>query len=138
MENSIKKVNRCIAYNKNNKKCRAKIMNNDFFCCEAHKPLNYELIEGCFICNEKIDISYKHKLKCNHEFHYECLIKSFQNTPKLNKEVNHCPYCRKKSDYLPLVNGLKKIILKIKVFQAIKEYFSLPIMMLYMSLTMKI
>ena len=64
----------------------------------------------CGICGSDLNDKYSHKLTCNHEFHYECLIKSFQNTPKLNKEVNHCPYCRVKSDYLPLVNGLKRVI----------------------------
>lgn len=67
-------------------------------------------IEDCGICGLSIDDKFSYTLKCNHIFHYECLMKSFQNTPKFKKEMNHCPYCRKKSDYLPLVNGLKKII----------------------------
>ena len=66
--------------------------------------------EECGICGLEIKDKYSYKLSCSHEFHYECLIKSFQNTPKLNKEVNHCPYCREKNGYLPLINGLKRVI----------------------------
>jgi hypothetical protein len=66
--------------------------------------------EDCGICGLSIDDKFSHTLKCNHTFHYECLMKSFQNTHKYKKEYNHCPYCRKNSDYLPLVNGLKKVV----------------------------
>jgi len=66
--------------------------------------------EECGICGLEIKDKYSYKLICNHEFHYECLMKSFQNTPKMKKEYNHCPYCRKKTNYLPLINGLKKVI----------------------------
>ena len=93
MEDSIKKVNRCIAYNKNNKKCRAKIKNNEFFCCEAHKPLNYELIEKCFICSEKIksinDIYY---FKCKHIIHKECYNEWLNNHSNYNESI--CMICR--------------------------------------------
>jgi hypothetical protein len=66
--------------------------------------------EECGICGVDLKDKYSHKLNCNHKFHYECLMKSFQNTPKLKKQCNHCPYCRDKTDYLPLINGLKKVI----------------------------
>ncbi len=66
--------------------------------------------EDCGICGLSIDEKFSHTLKCNHTFHYECLMKSFQNTHKYKKEYNHCPYCRKNSEYLPLVNGLKKVV----------------------------
>jgi hypothetical protein len=66
--------------------------------------------EDCGICGLSIDDKFSHTLKCNHTFHYECLMKSFQNTHKYKKEYNHCPYCRKNSEYLPLVNGLKKVV----------------------------
>ena len=67
-------MNRCIAYNKNNNKCRAKIKNNNLVCCDAHLPINKEIItEGCFICFEKIintnDLVY---LRCRHAFHKDC------------------------------------------------------------------
>ena len=67
--------------------------------------------EDCGICGLPINDKFSHTLVCNHTFHYECLMKSFQNTPKYKKDIyNHCPYCRKNSDYLPLVNGLKKVV----------------------------
>lgn len=66
--------------------------------------------EDCGICGLSIDEKFSHTLKCNHTFHYECLMKSFQNINKYKKEYNHCPYCRKNSEYLPLVNGLKKVV----------------------------
>lgn len=67
--------------------------------------------EDCGICGLPINDKFSHTLKCNHTFHYECLMKSFQNTPKYKKDIyNHCPYCRKNSEYLPLVNGLKKVV----------------------------
>jgi hypothetical protein len=67
-------MNRCIAYNKNNNKCRAKLEEGKLFCCNAHYPKNIEIVEeGCFMCFEKIknptEIVY---LKCHHAFHKEC------------------------------------------------------------------
>lgn len=91
--------------------------------------------EECGICGLELRDKYSYKLNCNHEFHYECLIKSFQNIPKLKKEVNHCPYCREKSDYLPLINGLKRIIPgvhcniydgTIEAHQSLKKDYSVP------------
>ena len=67
-------------------------------------------MEECGICGSDLNDKYTHKLTCNHIFHYECLMKSFQNIPKHKKERNHCPYCREKYEFLPLVNGLKKVI----------------------------
>lgn len=67
--------------------------------------------EDCGICGLSIKDKFSYTLVCNHTFHYECLMKSFQNTPKYKKNIyNHCPYCRKNSEYLPLVNGLKKVV----------------------------
>ena len=60
--------------------------------------------EECPICGDDINNEYKIKLKCNHEFHYNCIYLSFKNTKLL-----HCPYCRQTVDKLPLVNGIKKI-----------------------------
>jgi hypothetical protein len=67
-------MNRCIAINKNNKKCRAKLKTNSFFCCLSHEPINKELLEdGCFCCSEKIkspnELLYFH---CKHIFHKIC------------------------------------------------------------------
>ena len=38
--------------------------------------------EDCGICGLSIDYKFSHTLKCNHTFHYECLMKSFQNINK--------------------------------------------------------
>jgi hypothetical protein len=67
--------------------------------------------EECAICGLDVDDKFSYKLSCNHVFHYECIMKTFQNSPKkYKKQFNHCPYCRLKTGYLPLINGLKKII----------------------------
>lgn len=58
----------------------------------------------CSICGDELKNSYSQKLDCGHEFHYECLMKSFAVMKN-----NDCPYCRSKDNYLPIVNGLKKI-----------------------------
>lgn len=67
-------MNRCIAINNQNKKCRAKT--NNLFCCEKHKPINKEIIDnGCFMCMEKIIKTNELILfKCNHAFHKICYM----------------------------------------------------------------
>jgi len=60
--------------------------------------------EACSICGDNLKLHYSHKLECDHIFHYECLLKSFKGAKN-----NNCPYCRSTNNYLPLVNGLKKI-----------------------------
>lgn len=67
-------MDRCIAFNKNNKRCRAKLNDKHFFCCESHKPINYDLInDGCFICCEKItDVKDLYYFKCKHIMHKKC------------------------------------------------------------------
>jgi hypothetical protein len=62
-------------------------------------------LEDCAICGLPLNKNYSHKLNCNHEFHYECLVKTFGSTNR-----NKCPYCREKSDYRPPINGIKKFI----------------------------
>jgi len=69
-------MNRCPAFNKNNKKCRSLTKNNNLFCCKDHEPINNNIInDGCFICMDKIvnsnDIIY---FKCKHAFHKGCYI----------------------------------------------------------------
>jgi hypothetical protein len=58
----------------------------------------------CGICAEPLNNKFKTKLKCNHEFHYECLQNSFKKD-----WLKMCPYCRSENNFLPLVNGIKKI-----------------------------
>ena len=72
--------------------------------------------EDCSICGLDLKDKFCYQLKCSHEFHYECLMKTFISNPKTNKDNNNlCPYCRGKSDYLPIVNGLKKLIIGVHV-----------------------
>ena len=71
------------------------------------------MTEECSICGLDLDEKYTHKLKCNHVFHYDCLLKTFLSQPNgfVKTKGNTCPYCRVKVDYLPIVNGLKKMTL---------------------------
>ena len=60
----------------------------------------------CAICHENLDET-KVKLKCGHEFHYECVLYAYKSNYK-NKnsyyvnesQVRICPYCRGEGGYL--------------------------------------
>jgi len=72
---SLQTIQRCIAYNKYGKLCRAKIKNNELFCCSAHNPINKEIMNECFMCTEKINSAKELiYLKCKHAFHKDCYI----------------------------------------------------------------
>ena len=58
----------------------------------------------CSICGDNIENEFKHTLKCNHTYHYQCILLSFKN---MNN--NECPTCRSNNNFLPLVNGLNKV-----------------------------
>lgn len=107
-------MNRCIAYNKNNNKCRAKTKNNMLFCCKNHEPLNNDLIEnGCFICSEKIENSNEIiYFKCKHAFHKQCYIEwlSFSTY-----ERSICMICRNEVLDTNLKEKNKKIYKKIDI-----------------------
>jgi len=60
----------------------------------------------CDICGDPHKLKYVHTLKCNHSYHYECIMKSFMCD---RKRGNQCPLCRAKNGLLPLVNGLSKL-----------------------------
>ena len=64
----------------------------------------------CNICGTNLKDKFCHTLDCNHIFHYECLMKTFQSTNNKLQYKNSCPYCRKSCNYLPIVNGLRNII----------------------------
>jgi hypothetical protein len=86
-------VNRCNGFNSRGKKCRTRIENNQLFCCEQHKPLNYsEVIDECPICYAKInkESNQVYILRCSHMFHYSCIQQWFNkdNTRRM------CPMCR--------------------------------------------
>ena len=44
-----------------------------------------------------------------------------------NLRCNHCPYCRGKNNYLPVVNGLKKLHIGVHVtsYEEVEKYSSL-------------
>jgi len=63
----------------------------------------------CNICGDDLSKHFIHTTDCNHTFHYECLQKSFIKS----FDKNMCPLCRNPIDKLPIVNGLKKLIIGI-------------------------
>lgn len=67
--------------------------------------LEYEIYpeKFCEICCLKLN-SKCIKLHCTHCFHYDCLVYSLTNG---GTEFNNmlCPYCRKKIDYIPLLEN---------------------------------
>jgi len=106
-------MNRCIAYNKNNNKCRAKLEEGKLFCCNAHYPTNKEIVtEGCFMCFEKInnptELVY---LKCHHSFHKDCYNEWLSHS---TYETSVCIICLKEVFTQPLKNIKKNNIIKIE------------------------
>jgi len=87
------KMDRCIAFNNKNKRCRAKLNNNQFFCCENHKPINENIIEdGCFICCEKFNsINDLYYFKCKHIVHKQCYDEWLKYS---NYSTKICMICR--------------------------------------------
>ena len=61
----------------------------------------------CDICGDLLNDKCVIKLNCNHSFHYECVMKSFQCE---KKKMNSCPLCRQTHGLLPIVNGLTKVM----------------------------
>ena len=61
----------------------------------------------CDICGDPHKLKYVQALKCNHSYHYECILKAFLCD---RKRHNQCPLCRQSHGLLPLVNGLTKIV----------------------------
>jgi hypothetical protein len=110
MDNTKKIINynRCVAFNINNKKCRAKLTENKLFCCKNHEPINNEIIESCFLCMDKIektkDILF---LRCKHAFHKPC----YEEWMKYSTYDNPiCIICRNENNNY---NIKKKIFKKI-------------------------
>jgi len=68
--------------------------------------------EDCGICGLSFNGKYSYQMKCNHKFHYECLMKTFKKS-KLSAKYTHnnCPYCRNAVEFLPIVSGLKKAVM---------------------------
>ena len=98
-------MNRCPAFNKNNKRCRALTKDNKIFCCKLHEPLNNNIIDdGCFICMEKILISKEIiYFKCKHAFHKGCYSEWLNFS---TYETSICILCRRNVNVLQ--QGKKK------------------------------
>jgi len=86
-------MNRCIGYNKYNKRCRTRIESTRFFCCESHEPINKEILsEPCIMCSQNVTPDEITILKCNHAFHKKCLNEFFSYTQ--TESCLLCPMCR--------------------------------------------
>ena len=68
------------------------------------------LKETCPICYDELD-STSITLKCNHKFHYNCILNSFKSLITKNRHIitnksRKCPYCRDDGGYLPLRDNI--------------------------------
>lgn len=67
-----------------------------------------KLNDTCPICYDKLDTT-SITLKCNHTFHYNCILNSFKSSITKNTKSykwRKCPYCREECGYLPLRNNI--------------------------------
>lgn len=89
-------TDRCISYNKKKKRCRTRLgKNQKYFCCDKHKPPNYDMIkESCYICSKELKIEDMIILKCNHIHHLSCLDEWYQTTDERDGKSLKCPLCR--------------------------------------------
>ena len=114
----MSKINRCIGINKNKKKCRKKLnKNQEYYCCNSHKPLNLndEGLVECFCCCEDIKPNDLWHLKCGHAFHKSCFsiwLNKFTENKDSSEYIHEnelqCPLCRK-NIYKKDSNQLKKL-----------------------------
>lgn len=88
-------------------------------CYEVLNTENAVKLESnyyCFLNNDKnLSNDSTVILNCGHKFHYNCIYSTFltnkikANSYELNYNINRsirvCPYCREKSDYLPILDG---------------------------------
>ena len=93
-------MNRCKGLGINKKVCRKIIYHDIHFCCDAHKPINYDLVDyPCIICSNLFTYNDIKVLKCNHAFHKECLNDYYESLTcsKNNFEESielTCPLCK--------------------------------------------
>ena len=93
------------------------LSNSDSICnpCNLYKSIE-PCSNNCPICFEDLEInnidsninSFEKAnksiiiLRCRHKFHNECLIGWFKQTLGEKRSKRYCPYCRKKSSFIPL------------------------------------
>ncbi len=92
---------------------------------EIKKQINNQQ-EICYICCDTLTLNSQEKdevvikTKCNHFYHYECLLTSIKNKPSYySNNRQECPYCRSSIGWLPLLTENQ-----IPVKYAHKEYFN--------------
>ena len=73
----------------------------------------------CDICGDLKSTGFIQKLDCGHEFHYECLIKSFNHSYNVERD-RKCPDCREKTDYFEKPSTVRRKR-KIRRLRAIKK-----------------
>ncbi len=89
----------CLGYTKTKRKCRLRVY-NDRYCCDNHKPINYDdfMRDGCCICYDtnirREDIKI---LKCGHMFHRTCYEEWLSQYSRY--EVKICMICRYEYEY---------------------------------------
>ena len=54
--------------------------------------------QECLICYDKLDDT-SIKIKCGHEFHYDCIVNAYK---MYTNTLRECPYCRMDGGYLQL------------------------------------
>ena len=82
--------NRCLGFTETGKRCRSRI--GDKLFCDTHKPYNYEEINSCCVCCEKVTMTYEIMMfKCKHMFHKKCYFTWLEN----NDVKPQCPICRR-------------------------------------------
>jgi len=55
----------------------------------------------CLICYDKLDESCI-KIKCGHEFHYDCIVDAYK---MYTNTLRECPYCRMDGGYIKLLDN---------------------------------
>jgi len=64
--------------------------------------------DTCNICSLELLSNDKIKLKCKHEYHYDCILNwyiktvSSNNSNPSSSKIRECPYCRQVGGYLPM------------------------------------
>lgn len=96
-------IRRCFAYNKYGKLCRSKINSEKLFCCDAHNPINDDILKGCCLCMEEIkDTNEIIYLKCRHAFHKPCYLEWLDFSTYENPI---CLLCRR--DFIRPISNVK-------------------------------
>ena len=78
---------------------------------ELEKIKGADHMETCDICSLELSSGDNIKLKCKHEYHYDCILNwyiktvSGNNNPS-NAKARECPYCRQIGGFLPMKHNI--------------------------------